>query len=70
MAVERLAACADALVAGGLAPTTPVAVVRSGTLPDQEVVVSTLAAVAADAAHLRAPAVVVVGDVVSARLVP
>jgi uroporphyrin-III C-methyltransferase/precorrin-2 dehydrogenase/sirohydrochlorin ferrochelatase len=70
MAVERLAACAAALVAGGRAPSTPVAVVRDGTLPTQEVVVSTLDRVAADAAHLRAPAVVVVGEVVSARLVP
>lgn len=70
MAVERLGACAEALVAGGRAPATPVAVVRNGTLPTQEVVVSTLADVAVDAAHVRAPAVVVVGEVVSGRLVP
>ena len=42
MAVERLASCADALVAGGLAPTTPVAVIHEGTLPTQQVVVTTL----------------------------
>jgi uroporphyrin-III C-methyltransferase/precorrin-2 dehydrogenase/sirohydrochlorin ferrochelatase len=70
MAVERLAACAAALVAGGRDPQTPVAVVREGTLPSQQVVVSTLADVAVDAAHVTAPAVVVVGEVVSARLVP
>lgn len=70
MAVERLGACAAALVAGGRAGTTPVAVIREGTLPTQEVVVSTLADVAVDAAHLHSPAVVVVGDVVSARLAP
>jgi siroheme synthase len=70
MAVERLAACAAALVAGGLAADTPVAVVKNGTLPTQEVVVSTLAHVAVDAAGITSPAVVVVGDVVSARLVP
>jgi uroporphyrin-III C-methyltransferase/precorrin-2 dehydrogenase/sirohydrochlorin ferrochelatase len=70
MAVERLAACAEALVAGGRASSTPVAVVMNGTLPTQEVVVSTLAAVAADAAGLSSPAVVIVGEVVSARLVP
>lgn len=70
MATERLGACADALVAGGRAPVTPVAVVRNGTLPTQEVVVSTLAHVAVDASGITAPAVVIVGDVVSARLVP
>lgn len=70
MAMERLGACAAALMDGGLAASTPVAVVRDGTLPTQEVVVSTLAAVAADAAHLGSPAVVIVGDVVSTRLVP
>ncbi len=70
MAVERLGACAAALIAGGRDATTPVAVIRDGTLPTQDVVVSTLAAVALDAAHLRSPAVVVVGEVVSARLVP
>lgn len=70
MAVERLGLCADALMAGGLAPSTPAAVVQDGTLASQEVVVSTLGAVAADAAHLTAPAVVVIGDVVSARTLP
>jgi uroporphyrin-III C-methyltransferase/precorrin-2 dehydrogenase/sirohydrochlorin ferrochelatase len=70
MAVERLAACAAALMAGGRGADTPVAVVKDGTLPAQEVVVSTLGEVAAAAAHLRAPAVVVVGEVVSERLVP
>lgn len=70
MAVDRLGACADALMAGGLAGSTPAAVVQDGTLPTQEVVVSTLSQVAVDAAHLRAPCVVVVGDVVSTRVVP
>ena len=70
MAAERLAACADALMTGGRPPQTPVAVIRDGTLPTQEVVVSTLAQVAVAAAHLTAPVVVVVGEVVSTRLVP
>ena len=68
MGVERLAACAAALVAGGRGEGTPVAVVREGTLPEQQVVVSTLARVADDAAGMTSPAVVVVGEVVSARL--
>ncbi|MGB8651780.1 MAG: uroporphyrinogen-III C-methyltransferase [Mycobacteriales bacterium] len=70
MAVERLAACAQALVAGGRPGATPVAVIKDGTLPSQQVVVSTLDEVAGDAAGLGAPAVVVVGEVVSSRLVP
>ena len=70
MAVERLEQCAAALVAGGRSSSTPVAVVREGTLPGQQVVVSTLAGVAAAAVGLTSPAVVVVGEVVSARLQP
>jgi len=67
MAVGRLPAVCAALLAGGLLPDTPVAVVRDATLPTQSLVVSTLARAAADAAGVRAPAVVVVGDVVAAR---
>ena len=65
MAVERLGAVCAALVAGGRSPATPVAVVQDGTLPQQRTVVSTLADAAADAADVRAPAVVVVGEVVA-----
>ena len=70
MAVDRLAACAQALQDGGLAGSTPASVVREGTRPGQETVVGTLATIAADAAHLRPPAVVVIGDVVASRVVP
>jgi len=54
------------LVKRGRAATTPVAVIRNGTLPDQHVLISTLERVAADAARLQVkpPAVVVIGDVV------
>ena len=68
MAVERLEQCAAALLAGGRSASTPVAVVRDGTLPTQQVVISTLAAVAVDAAGLASPAVVVIGEVVAARM--
>ena len=70
MAVERLGAVCAALVAGGRPAGTPVAVVRDGTLASQEVVITTLASAAVDAAHLTAPAVVVVGEVVAARVQP
>ncbi len=70
MAVERLEVVCAALVAHGRAPGTPVAVVQSGSLPDQRTVVTTLQDAARDAAGLRAPAVVVVGEVVAARVAP
>jgi uroporphyrin-III C-methyltransferase / precorrin-2 dehydrogenase / sirohydrochlorin ferrochelatase len=69
MAVAHLEAISTELIKRGRAATTPVAVIRDGTLPDQDVLVSTLEHVAADAArlHVRPPAVVVIGDVVGLR---
>ncbi len=67
MAAARLDAVVAALLAGGRAADTAVAVVRRGTLPDEKVVVSTLESAAIDAAGLGAPAVVVVGEVVRLR---
>ena len=68
MAVGRLPAVCAALVAGGRGPDTPVAVVREATLTGQETVVTTLGRAAEDAADVRAPAVVVVGEVVASRI--
>ena len=70
MAVGRLPAVCAALVAGGRAPSTPVAVVQDATLPTSSTVVTTLADAATDAVGVRAPAVVVVGEVVAHRVVP
>ncbi|MFC8500880.1 uroporphyrinogen-III C-methyltransferase [Pedococcus sp. NPDC057267] len=69
MGVTRLAETAAALVAAGRAATTPVALVERGWTPQQRTTVTTLEHAAADAvrAGVRAPAVVVVGDVVSVR---
>jgi uroporphyrin-III C-methyltransferase/precorrin-2 dehydrogenase/sirohydrochlorin ferrochelatase len=67
MAVGRLEAVCTALVDGGRSADTPVAVVQDGTLPTQRVVVTTLRDAAGDAAEIRAPAVVVIGDVVGLR---
>jgi uroporphyrin-III C-methyltransferase len=63
-AAERV--CAD-LIAEGLHPATPAAAISRGTLPDQEVVVADLATLPAAAAHLRSPALLVVGHVVALR---
>ena len=67
MAVKNLPAIADRLVAGGRPPTTPVAVVSEGTMPGERTVVSTLATVEEDTVRegVRAPAIVVIGDVVA-----
>jgi uroporphyrin-III C-methyltransferase/precorrin-2 dehydrogenase/sirohydrochlorin ferrochelatase len=65
MAVERIGAFADALVAGGRAPDTPVAVVQDGTMRIQRTLRATLATVAAAVREqgISPPAVVVVGAV-------
>ena len=66
MAVERIGAIAEALVAHGRSPDTPIAVVQEGTMAGQRRVDATLATVARTVAEagVRPPAVVVVGDVV------
>ena len=69
MCVERIASVAEGLVAGGMPPTTPAAVIRSGTTASQEVLVSTLGKVGAEVKRqgLSAPALAVIGDVVRLR---
>jgi uroporphyrin-III C-methyltransferase/precorrin-2 dehydrogenase/sirohydrochlorin ferrochelatase len=66
MAVENAPPIAAALVDGGCAADTPVAVVCDGTMPTERTVLSTLGTLATDlAAHeVRPPAVIVVGEVV------
>ncbi len=67
MAVQNLAAIAERLLTAGRPQSTPVAVLVEGSMPTERTVLSTLGAVAADARReeVRAPAVVVVGDVVA-----
>ncbi|MEU9508241.1 uroporphyrinogen-III C-methyltransferase [Micromonospora sp. NPDC048170] len=68
MGLKNLAAITATLVAHGRPAETPAAVVQEATTGAQRVLRSTLGEVAADvaAAGLRPPAVVVLGDVVSA----
>jgi uroporphyrin-III C-methyltransferase/precorrin-2 dehydrogenase/sirohydrochlorin ferrochelatase len=65
MAVERIEAFADALLAGGRPADTPVAVVQDGTTRIQKTLRTTLATVAADIRghEIAPPAVIVVGPV-------
>lgn len=65
MAVERIDRFAQALLAGGRAAETPVAMIENGSLPSQRLIRTDLAHAAdtAAAAGLRPPAIVVIGDV-------
>jgi uroporphyrin-III C-methyltransferase/precorrin-2 dehydrogenase/sirohydrochlorin ferrochelatase len=65
MGVERIAAFAEVLLAGGRTPDTPVAVVQDGSTRNQRVLRSTLDSVAGDLAKqgIRPPAVIVIGPV-------
>lgn len=66
MAVENAPKIADALVAGGRKPGTPVAVVCDGTMPTERTVLATLGTLGATIAdeRIQPPAIIVVGEVV------
>jgi uroporphyrinogen III methyltransferase/synthase len=68
-AVARIGEAASGLIDAGRKPETPVAMTRVGTTTEQTTVVSTLADIAADAkaAGMTAPAITVIGEVVSMR---
>ncbi len=65
MGLARLRELATGLIAHGRAGSTPAAVIASGTLPEQRVVVAPLGGIADATGGLDPPALVVVGDVVS-----
>ena len=69
MGIRNLRVIAENLVAHGRPPETPVALIRWGTRPEQEVLVGTLADIAEKAhkAAFKAPAITVVGNVVTLR---
>lgn len=69
MALRHVEKIADRLAAAGLGADTPAAVIASGTQPGQQVVEGQLATIAglARAADVQAPALIVVGEVVSYR---
>jgi len=61
MGVSERAHIAERLMAGGLAPDTPVAAIRYGTRPDQHIVRTTLAGLAS--APIESPSTIVIGAV-------
>jgi len=70
MGVHRLSEICGKLMAHGKPPETPVAVISRGTLPDQEVIETTVGEGADGLDGMQAvprPALIVVGDVVSLR---
>jgi len=65
MGLARLPEIAEGLLAHGLDPQTPAAVISAGTTPEEEAVTASLATIAESAADLRSPALIVIGDVVA-----
>jgi uroporphyrin-III C-methyltransferase/precorrin-2 dehydrogenase/sirohydrochlorin ferrochelatase len=66
MGLRQLASIVDTLVAGGRDPATPAAIVQEGTTQYQHVVRGKLADLPTMSNGLRPPAIVVIGEVVSA----
>lgn len=69
MALSHLDTISALLIAGGRSPNEPVALIRNATLKDQQVLETTLAKAATDvaAAAFKAPAIIVIGEVVRLR---
>jgi uroporphyrin-III C-methyltransferase len=69
MVMHHLERIARALMAAGLAPQTPAAIIASTATPLERVLVSTLDKLAADAREQKCepPAVVVIGEIVKVR---
>jgi uroporphyrin-III C-methyltransferase len=69
MGLRNLPLIADALLAGGLSPDTPAAVIEQATTEREQVLVAPLGGIAQEAAGagLGAPALIVVGEIVALR---
>ncbi|MBL0317879.1 MAG: uroporphyrinogen-III C-methyltransferase [Alphaproteobacteria bacterium] len=69
MGLAHLEQISNQLIAHGLPATTPVAVIRNGTLPDSEIFYSTLSAVAeaVKCQQIKAPCLIIVGKVVALK---
>ena len=67
MGVESLDGIVAKLLAGGISPNKPVAIVESGTLPQQRTLIATLDTVVkeAEAKQIKPPAVILIGEVAS-----
>jgi len=65
MGVESLEGIIGKLLAGGISPNKPVAIVESGTLPQQQTLIATLGTVIkeAEAKQIKPPSVILIGEV-------
>lgn len=66
MGMQHLASMSAGLIAAGMSPRMPVAVIQRGSMPDERQLLTTLAHLARDAkqAAMQSPSVVVIGEVV------
>lgn len=69
MGVGNLPQIASQLIKYGRSKDTPVAIIRHGTLPNQQTLIGTLADIAekADQQQIKPPAIIIVGEVVKLR---
>ena len=67
MGQHNLPAIVAKLLAHGRSPETPAAVIRQGTTAEQETVTGTLADIVEKSAALKAPALIVIGNVVGLK---
>ncbi len=68
MAVGQAPQIAAALIAEGKSAHTPVAIVESATLPEEQRIFTTLAGLTVSSLKLRGPAVLCIGEVFGARV--
>jgi uroporphyrin-III C-methyltransferase len=67
MGFSRIRAIVESLLAGKCESSTPIAVISNGTRPNQECRVGTLGDITNRIANLKAPAIIIIGEVVSLR---
>ncbi len=67
MGVNNLPPIITALTEAGRSSETPVALIEQGTTPAQKVVVGTLTNILEKAGEIQAPAIIIIGEVVSLR---
>ncbi len=67
MGARSLQHVVEQLIHHGRSPTTPIALIRWGTYPSQEVVAGTLGSILGKARHLAPPTIIIVGEVVRLR---
>jgi len=69
MAMSNLERIAGALIAGGMDPAAPLAIISEATTPRQRILVTTLERANAEAKALNfaAPAIIAIGEIVTLR---